>query len=193
LLPSIHPSLSRGVSVRVREEESIFFSRDKLCVAQIGAAHGIRGEVRLKAFTADPMAVAQYGALTTEDARQFEIASLRAVKDDVLVARLKGIDDRTAAEALRNRRLFIPRERLAAPDADEFYHADLLGLPVVDAQGHKLGTVAAVPNFGGGDLLEIAPIEGGPSVLLPFTKAIVPEIDIVGRRIVINPPEGSFS
>jgi 16S rRNA processing protein RimM len=163
----------------------------RVCVAQFGAPHGVRGEVRLKSFTADPMAVAQYGPLESEDgARRFEILGLRPAKD-MLIARLKGVADRNAAEALRNQRLYVAREKLPAADNDEFYHADLIGLAAVSVDGRALGTVVAVQNFGAGDLLEIAP-PGAPSVLLPFTKATVPEVDIRGSRLVVDPPEGAF-
>ncbi|HEY0441082.1 MAG TPA: ribosome maturation factor RimM [Xanthobacteraceae bacterium] len=164
----------------------------RVCVGQFGAAHGIRGEVRLKAFTADPLAIRQYGPLQSEDgARTFEIVSLRPAKD-MLVARLKGVDDRNAAETLCNLRLYVPRERLAPPEEDEFYHADLIGLAAVDTTGQPLGTVAGVPNYGAGDLLEIAPAGGGATVLLPFSKAAVPHIDIAGGRVTVDPPAGTF-
>jgi 16S rRNA processing protein RimM len=164
----------------------------RVCVAQIGGAHGIRGEVRLKSFTAEPEAFARYGPLESEDgARRIEIASLRP-GNGVYVARLKGVADRNAAEALRNIRLYVPRERLGAAEPDEFYHADLIGLEVVDTQGVQRGRVVAVPNFGAGDLIEIAPATGGPSVLLPFSKAAVPEIDLVAGRVVVDPPAGAF-
>jgi 16S rRNA processing protein RimM len=161
----------------------------RICVAQIGAPHGVRGEVRIKSFTAEPMALADYGVLSTEDgARIFEIAALRPAKD-VLVARLAGIADRDAAEALRNLRLYVPRDRLPAAEEDEFYHADLIGLAAVRLDGTPLGTVAALHNFGAGDLIEIAPAEGGPTLLLAFTKAVVPEVDVAGGRIVVDPPK----
>ena len=160
----------------------------RICVAQIGAPHGVRGEVRIKSFTADPMALADYGALTSEDgARTFEIEALRPAKE-VVIARLAGVADREAAEALRNLRLYVPRDRLPAADADEFYYADLIGLAAVDADGTAIGTVAALHNFGGGDLIEITSETGGPSLLLPFTKAVVPEVDIAGGRVVVDPP-----
>jgi 16S rRNA processing protein RimM len=167
-------------------------SAARVYVAQIGAPHGVRGEVRLKAFTSDPLAVATYGALESEDgARHFRIAALRPAKD-MMIARLDGVNDRDAAEALCNLALYVPRERLPAPDADEFYHADLIGLGVVGQDGVTLGTVLAVQNFGAGDLLEIAPQSGGASVLLPFTKAAVPEVDFPNRRLVVDPPAGLF-
>ena len=159
----------------------------RVCVAQIGAPHGVRGEVRLWTFTADPAAVAQYGPFESEDGRQrFEIASARPGKGH-LVARIKGIDDRDAAERLTNVKLFVPRERLPAPEADEFYHADLVGLRVEDEDGNEIGAVIAVHNFGAGDILEIQPPEGG-AMLLPFNETVVPEVDIAGGRLVIVPP-----
>ena len=161
---------------------------NRVCVAQIGAAHGIHGEVRLWTYTEEPMAIAHYGPLETEDgARSFEIASLRPAKGH-LVARLRGVDDRDAAERLTNIKLFVPRERLPAPDEDEFYHADLIGLAAVDAKGNEIGKIAAVHNFGAGDLLEIAPPTGA-AMLVPFTDAAVPTIDIKGGRVVVVPPE----
>jgi 16S rRNA processing protein RimM len=158
----------------------------RICVAQIGAPHGVRGEVKVWSYTADPLSVASYGPLESEDGRaRFEIEALRPAKDH-LVARLKGITDRTAAERLTNTKLYVPRERLPAPeDDDEFYHADLIGLAVVDTEGNALGSVAAVHNFGAGDLIEVKPAQGS-TVLLPFTEAAVPMIDIAGQRIVVD-------
>ena len=164
----------------------------RVCVAQIGGAHGIRGEVRLMSFTAEPDAITRYGPLESEDsARAFEIASLRRGSGH-FIARLKGVTDRNAAEALRNIRLYVPRGRLDAPEPDEFYHADLIGLEVFDIEGRPLGKIVAVPNFGAGDLIEIAPPSGGPSVLLPFSKAAVPEIDLAAGRVIVDPPAGAF-
>ncbi len=161
---------------------------NRVCVAQIGAPHGVRGEVRLWTFTEDPMAVVQYGPLETEDgARTFEITSLRRAKDH-LVMRLRGVDDRDAAERLTNVKLFVPRERLPAPEEDEFYHADLIGLAAVDSDGNQLGKITAVHNFGAGDLLEIQP-PAGVAMLLPFTDAAVPTVDLKGGRVVVVPPD----
>jgi 16S rRNA processing protein RimM len=165
----------------------------RICVAQIGAPHGVRGEVRLKAFTEDPAAVAQYGPLETEDgSARIEIEALRPGKTH-LVARLRGIADRDAAERMTNVRLYVPRERLPPPeDDDTFYYADLIGLTAVDRSGAKIGTVVAVQNFGASDLLEIAPDKGGVSVLLPFTAAVVPQVDIAFGCITVEPPAGTF-
>jgi 16S rRNA processing protein RimM len=159
----------------------------RICVAQIGAPHGVRGEVKLWSFTADPLAVKDYGALESEDgATRFEIEAVRPAKDH-LVARLSGVQDRDAAGRLTNLKLFVPRERLPEPETgDEFYHADLIGLAAVDAEGHALGSVVAVHNFGAGDLIEIAPARGGSTVMLPFTDAAVPTVDIAGGRIVVD-------
>jgi 16S rRNA processing protein RimM len=158
-------------------------------VARIGAAHGVRGEVKLWPFTQDPMAVAQYGTLETEDgARQFEIESLRPAKD-FLVARIAGVSDRDAAEALRNLDLFVPRERLPEiEEADTFYYADLVGLSAVTADGATLGTVTAVHNFGAGDIIEIAAVGGGAPLMLSFTEVAVPKIDLTAKQIVVVPP-----
>jgi 16S rRNA processing protein RimM len=162
----------------------------RVCVARIGAAHGTRGEVRLWSFTANPLAVADYGPLESADGERFEIEALRPGKE-FFIARLKGIADRSAVERLSNVELYVPRERLPEPDAaDEFYYADLIGLTVVDTEGAALGRVAAVQNFGAGDLIEVAPIAGGDTVLLPFTEEAVPVVDIAGGRLVIRAPEG---
>ncbi len=165
---------------------------DKIRVARIGAAHGVRGEVKLWSFTEDPLAVANYGALETADgARRFDIESLRPARD-FLVARLKGVDDRNAAEMLRNTELFVPRKRL--PEIDEegtFYHSDLVGLAAVTPEGAEIGKVVAVHNFGAGDLIEIAPAGGGASFMLPFTETVVPEVDLQERRMMVVLPAES--
>ena len=145
--------------------------------------------MRLWSFTAEPLAVAHYGPLETEDGkRRFEIETLRPVKDH-LVARLKGIGDRDAAEGLRNLDLFVPRERLPPiEEADTFYHADLIGLDVVTPDGAQIGTVHALHNFGAGDIIEIMPVGSGEPLMLPFTDATVPKIDLAARQIVVVRP-----
>jgi 16S rRNA processing protein RimM len=161
----------------------------RICLGQIGAAHGLRGEVRLHSFTADPQAIAGYGSLESDDGRIFEIESVRPAKNH-LVARLAGITSRSAAEQLTNVKLYVPRERLPAPvEADEFYHADLIGLAVVDRAGEKLGTVVAIHNFGAGDLIEVRQAEG-PTQMLPFDEATIPEVDLVAGRLVVELPAG---
>jgi len=161
----------------------------RVLVAQIGAAHGLRGEVRLWSFTEDPMAVKDF-ALESEDGRTLTIETLRPAKN-FFVARLAGVVDRTAAEALCNCRLYVARERLPQPEANEFYHADLIGLAAVATDGSALGTVLAIHNFGAGDVIEIKP-ERGATVLVPFSDAVVPTIDLAAGRLVVNPPDGAF-
>jgi 16S rRNA processing protein RimM len=162
----------------------------RVCLGQIGAAHGVRGEVRLRSFTADPAAIVSYGPLETEDGRVFEIESLRPAKDHFVV-RIAGIADRSAAERLANTKLYVPRDRLPEPSApDEFYHADLVGLAVVDRSGRQLGAVVAVHNFGAGDLIEMRPEAGDQTVFVPFDETNVPVVDLAAGRIVVDPPAG---
>lgn len=152
-----------------------------------GAAHGVRGEVRLKSYTQDPAAIATYGPLTGSDGVTYELVTVRPQKD-MLVARVRGISDRNAAERLVNIRLLAPRAVLGeAEDEDEFFHADLIGLAAETPAGDPLGRVVALHDFGAGDLLEVA-LESGRTVYYPFTKAAVPVVDIKGGRIVIEPP-----
>ena len=158
-----------------------------ICVARIGAAHGVRGEIRLWTFTEDPLAVLHYGPLITKDGtRSFEVAKARAAKDH-LVATIKGVADRNAAERLNGLELYVPRDRLPATDEDEYYHADLIGLAAETTAGASLGRVVAIHNFGAGDIIEIAPPTGS-TLLLPFTNAVVPTVDIAGGRVIIELP-----
>jgi 16S rRNA processing protein RimM len=160
----------------------------RVCLGQIGAAHGVRGEVRLRSFTAEPDAIARYGPLETEDGRVFEIESLRPAKDH-FVARLSGIADRNAAAALAKTKLYVPRERLPEPgEPDEFYHADLIGLVVLDRAGARFGVVVGVHNFGAGDLIEVKPDAGSKTELISFDAATVPQIDIAGGRLIVERP-----
>jgi 16S rRNA processing protein RimM len=164
----------------------------KVCLGQIGAAHGVRGEVRLRSFTSDPAAIADYGPLETEDGRVFAIESLRSAKDHFVV-RLSGIRDRDAASALTNTKLYVPRERLPqTAEPDEFYHADLIGLAAVDTRGNKIGTVIAIHNFGAGDLIEVRADADGKTELVPFDIAHVPAVDIASGRLIVDPPHGLF-
>jgi 16S rRNA processing protein RimM len=160
----------------------------RVCVAAIAGAFGVRGEARVKSFTAEPDAFASYGPLESEDgARRFEIRITRPVKGG-FAARLSGVPTREAAEALRGVRLYAPRDRLPALPEDEFYHADLIGLAVFDTGGAALGTVRAVQNYGAGDFLEVA-APGRRALLLPFTRAAVPTVDLGLGRLVADPPE----
>jgi 16S rRNA processing protein RimM len=159
-----------------------------ICIARIGAAHGVRGAVKLWTFTEDPLAVQRYGPLTTKDgARSFEVASAREAKGH-LIATLKGIATREEAERLNGLELYIAREKLPATDADEYYHADLIGLAAVTNTDQPIGRVIAIHNFGAGDIIEIAPPHGA-TLLLPFTNAVVPSIDLKTGRVVIVLPD----
>ena len=159
-----------------------------ICVARIGAAHGVRGAVKLWTFTEDPFAVKHYGPLSTKDGvRHFELTSAREAKDH-LVATLKGIADRTAAEKLNGLELYVPRDQLPETDDDEYYHADLIGLAAVTTADAPLGRVVAIHNFGAGDIIEIAPPQGA-TMLLPFTNAVVPTVDLAGGKVVIELPD----
>jgi 16S rRNA processing protein RimM len=161
----------------------------QICVARIGAAHGVRGAVKLWTFTEDPLAVQSYGPLMTKDgARRFEVTHARAAKDH-LVATFKGIESREDAEKLNGIELYIAREKLPATDDDEYYHADLIGLAAVNAANEPLGRVIAIHNFGAGDIIEIAPLKGAQTMLLPFTNAVVPTVDLAGGRVVIELPQ----
>jgi 16S rRNA processing protein RimM len=164
---------------------------DLICVGAIAGAFGVRGEVRLKSFTADPGAIADYGPVSTEDGKtEYDISLSRGVKNG-LAARLSGVTTKDQAYALRGVRLFLPRASLPSLPDDEFYYTDLIGLPVYDAGGGLLGKVKAVLNHGADDLLEIQR-QGGKTALLPFTKSSVPTVDLTAGRIVADPPDGVF-
>jgi 16S rRNA processing protein RimM len=159
----------------------------QVCLARIGAAHGVRGQVKLWTFTEDPFAVTRYGALSTKDgARQFEVTEAREAKG-FLVASLKGVTTRHQAERLNGVELYVARDNLPATEADEYYHADLIGLAAVTPAGDALGCVLAIHNFGAGDIIEIAPASGS-TLMLPFSNAVVPTVDIAGGRVVIDRP-----
>jgi len=160
----------------------------KVCVARIGAAHGVRGAVKLWTFTEDPFAVKAYGPLSTKDGtRSLEIADLREARDHLVVT-FKGISTRNEAERLNGLELHVPREKLPATEDDEYYYADLIGLAAVTTSDEPLGRVVAIHNFGAGDIIEIAP-DSGATILLPFSNAVVPTVDIPGGRVVIELPE----
>ena len=166
-------------------------SKDRVCVGAIAGAFGVRGEVRLKSFCATPAAIADYAPLYSEDgSRAFDLVLGGSIPNG-LAGRLSGIRSREEAEALRGMRLYADRDKLPALPDDEFYHADLIGLLVLDTGGAELGRVAAVLNHGAGDLLEIRR-PGAETVLLPFTRAAVPTVDTGAGRIIADPPEGLF-
>lgn len=162
---------------------------DHVVIAVIGAPHGLRGEVRVKSYTEDPMAVGDYGPLLGADGKTYRLKALRPVKDDIIIARLDTVTDRTGAESLTNLLLSVARSQLPpVEDEDEFYHADLVGLTVLDETGTAIGQVVGLMNFGAGDMLDIKLERPGPTALLPFTKAFVPEIDLAKRVIHARPP-----
>ena len=160
----------------------------RICIARIGAPRGVRGAVKLWTFTEDPLAVTAYGPLVTKDgARSFEVATAREAKGHLVVT-LKGIATREEAERLNGTELYIAREKLPATGEDEYYHADLIGLAAVTPANEPLGRVIAIHNFGAGDIIEIAPPQGA-TMLLPFSNAVVPTIDLAGGRVVIELPK----
>jgi 16S rRNA processing protein RimM len=154
----------------------------------VGAPHGVKGEVRVKSSTADPLAIGGYGALTLPDGRRLKVKSVRP-GGEVVILKLEGINDRNAAEALKFMTLAVPRDRLPPPDDDDdFYHADLIGLACETAEGAPVGRIVAVHDFGAGDILDIKPASG-PNITLGFTKANVPVVDVAGGRVVVVMPE----
>jgi 16S rRNA processing protein RimM len=164
----------------------------RVCVGAIAGAFGVKGDVRLKSFTAAPEDIAAYGPLSSEDgSRSFEV-SLTGQTKNALVATLSGVRTKEEADALRGMRLYVDRARLPEPDEDEFYHADLIGLEVYDTGGTLLGRVKSVQNHGASDLLELHGAGLTSTVLLPFTREVVPTVDLGAGRIVADPPEGLF-
>ncbi len=162
---------------------------ERVCLGVVVGAHGIRGELRIKAFTADPDSIADYGPLETQAGDRKLVILRHRVAKGVVIATVEGIADRNAAEALAGARLYVPRDRLPEPEPDEWYHSDLIGLGVETTTGEPVGTVTAVFDYGAGDLLEVA-LADRRRVLVPFTRDIVPQVDIKGRRVVIDPPDG---
>jgi 16S rRNA processing protein RimM len=161
----------------------------QVCVGIVTGPQGVGGAVRIKSFTARPEDIAAYGPLADESGtRRLELRLVGAAKG-VVIGRLSGVDDRNRAEALRGQRLYLPRAALPPPEAEEYYHADLIGLDAVLADGTPIGRVRAVHDFGAGDMLEIES-PGAPPVMVPFTRAIVPVIEIDAGRLVIDPPPG---
>lgn len=151
-------------------------------------AHGIQGQVKVKSFTADPGAVAGYGPLYDAGGRTAYRLTVTGQAKGTLIVRVDGVRDRNAAEALRGLRLHVPRSALPATGPEEFYHSDLVGLAAETVEGDALGRVRAVHDFGAGDLLEIVPETGGAPLMMPFTRAVVPLVDLAGGRLVVDPP-----
>ena len=163
--------------------------RDQVLVGVIVGAHGIKGEVKLKSFTSDPSSIGRYGLLQSSSGQSFEITKLKAAKGG-FIASLKNIADRNAAEALKGTELFVAREKLPKLKTHEAYAHDLMGLDVVLENGSKLGKLVAMPNYGAGDLLEVAVDSNRETVLIPFTHAFVPQDDFSTGKIIVNLPDG---
>lgn len=166
--------------------------KDQICVGAFSGSYGVNGEVRLKSFCADPEAIADYTPLLTADGkRSFGITLTRSIKG-ALVAKVDGIANKEDADTLKGIRLFTDRSQLPALPDDEFYHADLIGLTVLDTGGTVLGKVHAVQNHGASDLLEIMVEGSSATILLPFTNEVVPTVDLTAGRIIVDPPEGAL-
>jgi len=164
---------------------------ERICVGAFAGAFGVTGEVRIKSFCTEPTDIATYGPLTTEDGKvEYRVTLTRPVAGG-LGARVAGVTTREQADALRGVSLFVDRARLPSLPDDEFYHADLIGLEAVDTGGAAVGKVAAVHNHGAGDILEISSTRHKSALLLPFTKAIVPNVDLSAGRLIVDLPEES--
>lgn len=160
----------------------------RVCVGAIVGAHGVRGQVRVKSFTAVPADVAAYGPVESEDgSRRYGFKVMGEVKG-LIIAKLDGVADRNAAEAMRGTKLYVPRDRLPETEEDEFLYSDLVGLRAEAVDGSAIGTVRGVSDFGAGELLDIA-LKAGGSILVPFTKAAVPVVDVAQGLLVIDPPD----
>lgn len=165
--------------------------KNLICVGAITGAFGVRGEVRLKSFCADPAAIADYSPLSTEDGTSYDIELTRNVKGG-FAAKITGVTNKEDADALRGTRLYTARDNLPSLPDDEYYHSDLIGLTVLDTGGGNCGKVSAVHDHGAGDIVEINLLQGGDVALLPFTRTYVPTVDLVKGCIIVDPPEGVF-
>ena len=160
---------------------------ERLCIGVVAGVHGVRGALRIKAFTADPADLTSYGALTTEAGQTWRLKGASVDGKGVVTAKIDGVDDRNQAEALKGTKLYIERGALPEAEEDEFYIADLIGLPAESLTGAPLGIIKAVYNFGAGDVVEVRGDQG--EILVPFTLKAVPVVDVKARRVVIDPPE----
>jgi 16S rRNA processing protein RimM len=163
--------------------------RDQVLVGVIVGAHGIKGEVKLKSFTSEPMSIGRYGPLQSSSGQQLEITKLKPAKDD-FIASLKSVNDRNEAETLKGVELFVSREKLPKLKTHETYAHDLMGLDVILENGSRLGKLVGMPNYGAGDLLEVAVDGESETILIPFTNAFVPQDDFSSGKIVVVLPEG---
>jgi len=165
---------------------------DRIVIGTLGGAFGVQGEVRLKSFCADPASIADYSPVYTEDGRSFAQIILTGSQKNGFAARLDGVVSKEEADALRNTKLYVDRAQMPSLPDDEYYYSDLIGLDVLDTGGQMLGTVKNVMDHGAGDLLEILAPGKSDTVLLPFTQAAVPTVDLAAGRIIADPPEGVF-
>ena len=159
----------------------------RICLGAITGAHGVRGLVRIKSFTETPEDLTAYGPLWDEAGRRRFDVTVKSQAKGALIAAIAGVDDRDAAEALKGTRLYVDRTALPPTEEEEYYHADLIGLSAEDRDGKAIGRVTGVQNYGAGDILEIERPDG-TELLLPFTKAAVPEVDLAEGRLVVDPP-----
>ena len=164
-------------------------SNDKICVGAIAGGFGVKGEVRIKSFCAEPADIRKYSPLSDSKNGTFTMKSIRAIKDGY-AARFEEIANKEVADALKGTRLFASREKFPELEEDEYYHSDLIGLMAFDGNGEQIGKVKALQNYGAGDLLELH--FGTKTVLIPFTRQVVPLVDLASGKIVIDPPEGLF-
>lgn len=165
--------------------------KDKVCLGAITGSYGVRGEARVKSFCADPSAIGDYGTLTDDEGRTYTLTVTRPVKGGYAV-RLSGVKSKETADGLRGQKLWAPRSALPELPDDEYYYSDLIGMTAVDTGGETLGRIHAVHDHGAGDILELRPIKGPGTILVPFTQAVVPTVDLAARRVVIDPPAGLF-
>tara|TARA_R110002124_G_scaffold285343_2_gene463775 strand:- start:4329 stop:4829 length:501 start_codon:yes stop_codon:yes gene_type:complete len=164
---------------------------DLVCVGAIAGSFGVRGEVRLKSFCADPEAIAEYSPLSDEAGVSYTVTLTRSIKNG-FAALLSGVDTKEQADALNGVQLFAPRDRLPDLGDEEYYHTDLIGLRVLDTGGTEIGTIRSVHDHGAGDLLEVQGPGMKASVLLPFTRTCVPTVDLGSGKIIADPPDGLF-
>lgn len=162
-------------------------ANDKVCLGRIAGAHGVRGELRVESYTAAPADIVSYGSLRDEAGGRHFVLTLAGVTRGQLIARVKGVDDRNAAEALKGVELFVERAALPPTEDDEYYLSDLIGLSCESTSGESLGFVRAVHDFGAGDVIEIERTDG-ERAMLPFTRAVVPVVDLKAGRLVVEPP-----
>ena len=167
----------------------------KVCVGVITGVRGLKGDLKVKSFTSDPKDVGAYGPVSDETGGKVLELSVTGMAKDQVVVRIAGVTDRTAAEALKGMQLYVPRDALPAPEDDEYYHADLIGLVAEEAGSadgaEPFGKVRSVYDFGAGDVLEVER-PSGETVMLPFTRKVVPEVDLTRGRVVVDPPDGLF-